>query len=397
MKGPPVPQISSPCRIGIVGLGTAGRLLIPAIRAHSGMTLAAVADPAAAIAVEIGAREGVAALSDIESLVARPDVDAVYVATPTQLHAAHVRVAAAAGKHILCEKPMAASLAEAQAMIAAADAAGVVLMIGHSRSFDAPFHHMRALIEAGEIGRVRMILQLSYTDWVYRPRRPEELDPAQGGGVTYRQGAHQFDVIRLLGGGMVESVSASAFDFDPGRPTIGAHNVTLRFADGAIGTAIYNGYGTFSTAELGGGIDESGFVEDEAAIGAARRAFLGGGADEAAAKRARAARSVKGPAPHHPMFGLTLASGELGDLRQAPDGLYRYGADGRTEIPVPLSPTPRDMVVAEFHDAVAGRRAPLHDGRWGLANLEICEAALAAARTGREIRLRHQVSVPSRD
>ena len=55
----------------------------------------------------------------------------------------------------------------------------------------------------------------------------EELDPAQGGGVTYRQGAHQFDVIRLLGGGMVESVSASAFDFDPGRPTIGAHNVTL--------------------------------------------------------------------------------------------------------------------------------------------------------------------------
>ena len=63
-----------------------------------------------------------------------------------------------------------------------------------------------------------MIHTWNFTDWMTRPRRPDELDVAQGGGVTYRQGAHQFDIIRLIGGGLVKSVRATTFDWDPKPP-----------------------------------------------------------------------------------------------------------------------------------------------------------------------------------
>jgi phthalate 4,5-cis-dihydrodiol dehydrogenase len=386
-----------PCRVAVAGLGTAGRLMIPALRAHPGMALAAVADPVADVAEAVAAQFGVPAAGSVEQLVARDDIDAIYLATPTELHADHTRLAAASGKHILCEKPMAVSIDDALEMITAADHAGVVLMVGHSRSYDAPFHHMRALIDAGAIGAVRMILQMSYTDWVYRPRRPDELDPAKGGGVTFRQGAHQFDVLRRLGGGAVVGVTASVFDFDPARPTLGAHSVMLRFADGAVGNAIYSGYGTFSTAELTNGVDEAGFAEDVSAIGQARRALRDSAGDETAAKRERAVKADKGTPPFHPAFGLTLVTGETGDLRQSPEGLYHYSAEGRREILIPRQPQPRDMVVAEFHDAIRGLRVPLHDGRWALANLEICAAVLEAAATGKEVRLHHQVGATTAD
>ncbi|MEX2407607.1 MAG: Gfo/Idh/MocA family oxidoreductase, partial [Rhodovibrionaceae bacterium] len=211
--------------IGILGLGTAGRMLIPAIDAHPDCALRAIADPAEEVRAEVAAGRDIALCEDIESLVQAEGVDAVYVATPTPLHAAHTQAAAAAGKHVVVEKPMAVDLAEAEAMIAAADKAGVTLMVGHSRSFDPAFRRMREIIDTGRLGHVRMIHQVSYTDWIYRPRRPEELDSALGGGITFRQGAHQFDVIRLLAGGLVESLRAHSGDWDPIRPAVGAHTV----------------------------------------------------------------------------------------------------------------------------------------------------------------------------
>ena len=93
-------------------------------------------------------------------------------------------------------------------MIAAARHAGVHLIVGHSHSFDAPILRTRALIASGEYGAVRMITALNYTDFLMRPRRPEELDTAQGGGAVFNQAAHQVDIVRLLGGGRVKSVRA---------------------------------------------------------------------------------------------------------------------------------------------------------------------------------------------
>ena len=156
-------------------------------------------------------------------MLALPGLNAVFIATPTTLHAEYTMLAASAGKHVLVEKPMAVRTFEALRMIEAAERGGVVLMVGHSRSYDAPIRKIREIVASGELGRVRMIQNLTYTDWVYRPRRPDELDLASGGGVIFRQGAHQFDVIRMIGGGMVESVRASIFDWDSQRPGVGAH------------------------------------------------------------------------------------------------------------------------------------------------------------------------------
>ena len=95
-------------------------------------------------------------------------------------------------------------------MIDAAQRAGVHLIVGHSHSFDAPVLRLRALIESGDFGRVRMINAINYTDYLYRPRRPEELDTAQGGGAVFNQAAHQVDIVRLIGGGQVASVRAAS-------------------------------------------------------------------------------------------------------------------------------------------------------------------------------------------
>jgi phthalate 4,5-cis-dihydrodiol dehydrogenase len=332
----------------------------------------------------------------VEALLALAAVDAVYVATPTELHAAHVIAAANAGKHVLVEKPLATTLGEAQAMIDAAERNGVVLLVGHSHSYDEPYRAMRELIAGGTLGRARMLHNIYYTDWVYRPRRPEELDERLGGGVTFRQGAHQFDILRLLAGGLVKSVRAQTFDLDPQRPVIGAHSVFLTFEDGAAATALYNGYGAFLSSEITYDTGEIGYPQTTPPGASRAQAHAATPHGEAQRKRARAATPAEPqPAPHQPFFGWTLVSCEGGDIRQSATGLYVYTERGRDEIPLRLDRSTREPVVEEFVDAIAGRRRPLHDGRWARANLEVCVATLESSRTGREIALRYQVPVPS--
>ena len=84
----------------------------------------------------------------------------------------------------------------------------------------------------------------AFTDWVYRPRRPEELDVAKGGGVTFRQGAHQFDILRYLCGGLARSVRAKTFDFDASRPTVGAHVAFVDFARSRVPIQLVLAHGT---------------------------------------------------------------------------------------------------------------------------------------------------------
>jgi phthalate 4,5-cis-dihydrodiol dehydrogenase len=113
---------------------------------------------------------------------------------------------------------------------------------------------------------------------------------------------------------------------------------------------------------------------------------------ELAAKRQRARTAIPASAPHQPHFGLTLVSCERGDIRQSPDGLLAYSETGREEIALANGRSPRDLVLDEFAQAIAGKPTT-HTGRWGLANLEVCTAAIESSRTGREIELAHQVPV----
>jgi len=115
-------------------------------------------------------------------------------------------------------------------------------------------------------------------------------------------------------------------------------------------------------------------------------------ADELETKRKRAKNAIPTSAPHQPHFGLTMVSCERGDIRQSPDGLLVYSERGREEIALPADKSPRDLVIAEFADAIAGKPTT-HTGRWGLANLEVCTAAIESSRTGKEIELKHQIAV----
>jgi len=385
-------------RIGIVGLGTAGRLLIPAIERHPHARLVAVADLVAEVRESFAARHGAKACADIAELLALDEVDAVYIATPTHLHHEHVMAAIAAGKHVLVEKPMAPTIDEALAMAQAAERAGLCLSVGHSHGYDLPIQAMREIVASGEFGAVRLINTSFYTDWFYRPRLPLELDASRGGGVVFRQGSHQFDVIRVLGGGLVASVRAATFDWDPRRPGIGAYTAMCTFSDGTVASATYNGYGLFHSFELYDDVGELGYFEStEKKTGVARRAIYEGASnDELDAKRMRIERhTFQEPPPHHNFFGLTIVSCERADIRQSPDGLYVYTIEGRSERKLPVERDPRSLVLEEWYDAIAGKRPALHDGRWGVANVEICLAVMESSRTGSEIRLRHQVPAPA--
>lgn len=380
-------------RIGIAGMGAAARAFLPPIRDHAGFEPVAFAEPVIEIRQSVAAETGAAGFADLPSMLEKARLDAVYIATPTELHAEHAGLVFAAGKHVLTEKPMAIRLEDAQRMIDAAERAGVKLVVGHAHGFDRPIQAMHEIVTSGRLGRVRMIHTWNFTDWMYRPRRPDELEIALGGGVTFRQGSHQFDIIRLLGGGLVKSVRASTFDWDPNRRSIGAHTVFMQFEGGITATAVYNGYGYFSTMELISDVTEWGFTEPVDKRPPVKRGLGGASAaDELEAKRKRARNAIPTSAPHQPHFGLTVVSCERGDIRQSPDGLYVYSDQGREEIAVRNDKSPRDLVLDEFAAAITGRAKPVHDGRWGLANLELCLAAIESSKCGEEVELKHQVA-----
>ena len=391
-------------RVGVAGLGRAFTLMLPTLTADPRLELIAAADPRAEAIERFAADFGARVYSSVEDLCADPEVDVVYIATPHQHHAAHVALAAAHGKHALVEKPMAITLEDCRRMIEATARAGVWLIVGHSHSFDRPILRTREIIDSGAVGGVQMINAQYYTDFLYRPRRPEELVTERGGGVVFSQGAHQVDIVRLLGGGRVTSVRAMTGAWDPARPTEGAYAALLTFDDGAFASLTYSGYAHFDTDEFCGGIGELGVAKDASSYGAARRNLerVANAGQEAALKQARnyggvgyrgpAATWVGGP-PWHQHFGLVLVSCEHADLRPLPTGVMIYGDTEARLEPLCKPEIPRAEVVDELYDAIVHTRSPLHDGRWAMATLEVCLAILEAARDRREITPRHQVGI----
>jgi phthalate 4,5-cis-dihydrodiol dehydrogenase len=374
--------------VGAAGLGRAFALMAATLAADPRVRLAAGSDPRPEARKRFAEDFGAPAYATVEELCADAAVEVVYVATPHQFHAAQACLAASRGKHVLVEKPMALSAAECRSMIEAARAARVQLVVGPSHSFDAPIVRCRQMIASGEFGRLRMLSALDYTDFLYRPRRAEELDPAKGGGAVMNQGAHHVDVVRLLAGSPVAAVRALTGAWDAARPVEGAYAALLSFADGAFATLTYSGYAHFDSDELAGWTGEGGQRKNPAAYGAARRSLAG---DETAAKNERNYGGARFAAPAaaeaHPHFGLLVASCEKADLRPTPHGIWVY-ADGEKRFE-PLAPpaVPRAGVIDELYAAVVEDKPPLHDGAWGLATVEACLAILRSAHEGKEIPL----------
>jgi phthalate 4,5-cis-dihydrodiol dehydrogenase len=373
--------------LGVAGLGRAFSLMAPSFAADPRIALVAAADPRPEARQRFGGEFAGRAYATVEELCADPSVEAVYVATPHGLHAANARVAAAHGKHILVEKPMALTAEECRAMVQAARSAGVHIVVGHSHSFDAPIARTRSLIDSGSFGALRMISALNYTDFLYRPRRPEELDPAKGGGAVMNQAAHHVDILRVLCASPVVSVKASIGTWDPARPVEGAYAALLTFADGAFATLTYSGYAHFDSDELVGWIGEGG-QRKQPRHGAAREGLAG---NESDLKNARnyggAGFTAPAKAHAHPHFGFLVASCEHADLRPTPEGVWVY-ADNDKHLEKLAPPTvPRAGVIDELYAAIVDGKPPLHDGAWGMATLAVCEALLRSARQRKEVSL----------
>ena len=178
---------------------------------------------------------------DYHAALADPDVDAVTICLPHDLHASVARDAAAAGKHILVEKPLAATLAEADAMIAAAAGAGVTLMVAENVHFNPLFHQVQRLLREGVIGRPALIQMTreAYLTRSFLEERPWFLKArSAAGGIMMSGGVHDFETMRLLIG-EIDSVQAlrarQRFVEMEGDDTSVA---LVRFQDGAVGTLV---------------------------------------------------------------------------------------------------------------------------------------------------------------
>jgi myo-inositol 2-dehydrogenase/D-chiro-inositol 1-dehydrogenase/scyllo-inositol 2-dehydrogenase (NAD+) len=151
-----------------------------------------------------------AGYSDYREALADPRVDAVVVVTPTSLHREIVTAAARAGKHVLCEKPMAMTVAECDEMIVACNAAGVKLQIGFMRRFDSSFLAARQRVEAGEIGDVVLVKSLTHgpsvpQGWMY--------DIQKSNGPLAEVNSHDIDAARWFVGSEIDEVFAIGGNF----------------------------------------------------------------------------------------------------------------------------------------------------------------------------------------
>ncbi len=392
-------------KVAIVGLGVGSTQVLPAMEKMAGIQLVAAADLRKEALDAFRAKYHGRVYDSVEKLCSDPEVDAVWISTPNQFHCQHVIIAAEHHKHVVVEKPMALSIEECEKMVAAAEKNNVKLLCGHTQSFNPAIRAMRKVVQSGELGRLCALNTWMYTDWMLRPRMPQELDVKLGGGVVYRQGPHQIDTIRLLGGGMVRSVRAMTGQWMKERPAPGYYSAYLEFEDGTPAMVVYNGYGYFDTSELTWGIGERHYTQEERVRvrrelrnreineEAAKEAMRFGGKREgefahgAFGQETRERRGIQGGGH---FFGITLVACERGDIRQSADGLYIYGDEGQKEVPVSGRSASRNSELQELYEAVTQNRPVYHDGRWGMATLEVCLAIMQSARERREIILTHQ-------
>jgi predicted dehydrogenase len=219
-------------RVGVVGAGLIAGCHVRAYQATAGVEVVAVADPRRPKAEELAATVGAAACDDLDQVLAlEPDV--ISVCTPPASHADLTVRALDAGRHVLCEKPVALTMADARRIQQAAEAGDRVVMIGHVSRFEPDHRAAKDLVEAGQIGKVVMAVHSmtaslpgwSEGGWLARPE--------ESGGPLLDLSAHSFDYLAWVIGSPAIRVHALAADSPAGPSTYGL--ATVRYANGAMG------------------------------------------------------------------------------------------------------------------------------------------------------------------
>jgi predicted dehydrogenase/NADPH:quinone reductase-like Zn-dependent oxidoreductase len=241
-----LPATNGVLRFALIGCGGMGARHAQALRTAPNTRLVATMDPNAALAAELAGEAF--STTRLDEVLARPDVDAVLIATPNHLHHPVGIAAARAGKHIVMEKPLAHDLAHADDLVAACRAAGVALSVGYSFRYAPEIRAARRLVEAGLVGRILSVQLACYwdkppsyygsgythrthSDW--RGRRDQA-----GGGVMMMNMSHQLDQVRYIVGQDVTQVTAleGALDVPAGVKVEDVISVACVFEGGAVGS-----------------------------------------------------------------------------------------------------------------------------------------------------------------
>jgi UDP-N-acetyl-2-amino-2-deoxyglucuronate dehydrogenase len=344
---------------GIVGAGVISAIHAEAISSLRGVRLAAVTDVDPERAKALAAAHDCVAEPDLDGLLARSDVDVVCVCVPSGLHAEVGIRAAAAGKHLVVEKPIDVSLDAADRLISAARTAGVVMTVISQHRFDPGLIELRRLLDEGQLGR--LVLGEASTKW-YRSQAYYDSAAWRGtwaldGGSLMNQGIHYADLL-LWSMGPVAEVTALSSTQTHQMEAEDAALAVLRFASGAVGTlvastAVFPGFaqrleisGTAGTVVIEDGqITWCELSGDGGEVGQRGTGAHGSASPAAAAKPAAATKPA----------GLDIAShaAQLSDLL----------------------------------DAIDDGRAPSVTGEDGRAALEVVRAVYESARDARIVRL----------
>ena len=322
-------------RWGLVGASDiAATSIIPALRARSSGGVVAVYSRSAARGAEFARRHGIGrSYDELERLLADPEIDAVYVSSTNDRHHAETIAAIGAGRHVLCEKPLALSVRHAREMVDAAARAGVVLATNHGRRHDPALRAARALVRAGTLG-TPLAARTSSAFLLPERLRGWRLRGGPGGGVTLDLLVHDADTLRFVLDDDVASVQATA----------GTASGDARDAEDLVAGVLTTSGGlvasflcSFCTPHGGGSSLE--VLGDAASL---------------------------------------LARRQPG----RPSGLVLRTAAGEEPVPLDAAPPVGEATVAAFEAAIRGEGPPTATGEDGLASLAVALAARESARTG---------------
>lgn len=235
-------------RVGVIGTGFGRQVQIPAFAAHPRARVVAVASATPGKAAQVAAEFDIPHAFDGWRDLVGAELDLVSITPQPIHHRAMALAAAAAGRHILCEKPLALDAQEAEEMLAAAGRARVVHVINHELRFNPNRRRIKALLDEGFVGRPRHVLITIVGSGRRDPTRPWTWwsDAEQGGGLLGAQGSHQIDLLRYWLGD-IEAVSGTTESFIKERPADGARRrvtsddfdtFVLRFRSGTVATVL---------------------------------------------------------------------------------------------------------------------------------------------------------------
>jgi predicted dehydrogenase len=222
-------------KIGVIGAGgIARRKAIPAIAQCQNCEVVAVMNPSKSD--EIARQFGISkAYSNEADLLADPDVAAVYIASPVNVHARQIIAAARAGKHVLCEKPLTMTLDEADAAIEACEDAHVIMQEGYMMKFHGAHRAIKALIDGGRIGKI-VYMRAQLSCWYPPIKGAWRQDPRTGGGgALFDMATHLYDLLEHFAG-PVRRLACFTRSHVQGYASEDLATTLLEFAGGAQGT-----------------------------------------------------------------------------------------------------------------------------------------------------------------